>query len=244
MLAHDHSRNLLPHALCRMRENPLFSCYGDNDLTHLAAFSRLEWKRAGSVLFHEDEPCQSFYFLNSGLVQLYRDAAVGPPEQTKVVEFIEEGESFVEGALFSGQGYPVAAKTLEDSELIRIDAVRFSRFISVRPRLCWRMLGGLGSHLHQLVGQIASLSLHNAEQKVAVYLLEHADGDDDKPVVRPLPSRRRELASRLNLSVETLCRVLSHFRRAGWILTEGSSGIRILEKRALQQVLDPSLEAG
>ena len=77
----------------------------------------------------------------------------------------------------------------------------------------------MSRRLHFLVEQIRSVSLRNAEQRVAGYLLENYDPEDTtKPVAR-IPERRSELASILGLTTETLCRVVASFRRQGWIAT-------------------------
>lgn len=121
--------------------------------------------------------------------------------------------------MFSGQGYPVNAMALEDTRAVAIDAFSLTRLLLQRPDLAWRMLAVMSRRLHFLVEQIRSVSLRNAEQRVAGYLLENYDPEDaTKPVAR-IPARRSELASILGLTTETLCRVVASFRRHGWIAT-------------------------
>jgi CRP-like cAMP-binding protein len=86
------------------------------------------------------------------------------------------------------------------------------------------------------VTQITELSLLNAEQRVAAYLLEHRDTDDLDGPVGNIPYRRKDLASRLNLTPETLCRVLGHFRKRGWISMPSNSKLLIHDADALREL--------
>ena len=81
----------------------------------------------------------------------------------------------------------------------------------------------LSQRLHQLVGQVKSMSLHSAEQKVAKYLMDYYDDDFPGRPVSNLPPRRADLAAVLGITAETLCRVIANFRQRGWITTVDSA---------------------
>jgi CRP-like cAMP-binding protein len=167
------------------------------------------------------------------MIRLY---VAGPDQHEKTVEVVECGQTFAEAAMFSGQGYPVSAAAVEDSELVQIDAYSLMRYLREHPELNWQMLAVLSRRLHQMVGQIRSVTLHNAEQKVATFLLEHWDPEEPAEPVGHLPSRRAALASMLGLTTETLCRVVSSFRRRGWIATT-DHGIYLQDREALNALL-------
>jgi CRP-like cAMP-binding protein len=208
--------NGLPSVVETLRTTPLFSAFGDADLavvTHLCHLKALEPEE---ILFREGEACGAVYCLVSGLVKLY---VSGPDHHEKVVEFVDPGRTFAEAAMFSGQGYPVNARALDDSLVVAIDAFSLMRYLREHSELAWQMLAVMSRRLHYLVGQIRSLSLHNSEQRLAAYLLDNYDpGEPDRPVAR-IPARRSELASMLGLTTETLCRGVAKFRREGWIET-------------------------
>ena len=126
---------------------------------------------------------------------------------------------------FSGRPYPVTAAALMDTRLIRIDADAFRDFVQQHPEVSWQMLSALSLRLHRLVGQISSLSLLNAEQRVADHLVKNIDPAAPGEPVDKVPQRRRELASHLNMTPETLCRVLATFRSRGWIELPSSSSV-------------------
>ena len=199
-----------------LRATTLFSAFPEADIKVVTRFSQVRVLEPEEILFREGEACSAVYCLLSGLVKLY---VLGPNEHEKAIEFVEPGRTFAEAAMFSGQGYPVNAMALEDTRAVAIDAFSLTRLLLQRPDLAWRMLAVMSRRLHFLVEQIRSVSLRNAEQRVAGYLLENYDPEDaTKPVAR-IPARRSELASILGLTTETLCRVVASFRRHGWIAT-------------------------
>lgn len=225
--------NGLPSVAETLRATPLFAAFPEGDLEAVARFCHLKALAPEEILFREGEACSAVYCLVSGLMKLY---VSGPDHHEKVVEFVEPGRTFAEAAMFSGQGYPVTAMALDDSDAIAIDAFWLMRYLRQHSELAWQMLAVMSRRLHYLVGQIRSLSLHNSEQRLAAYLLDNYDpGEPDRPVAR-IPARRSELASMLGLTTETLCRGVAQFRREGWIGTVDHD-IVVREPKALQAVV-------
>lgn len=216
-----------------LKRAPLFSGFSDRDFEDIRKFSKYIYLEHGRLVFAEGESCSAVYCVVEGLVKLF---VRGPRKQVKIIEFIAPGETFAEAAMFSGQGYPVSSMTIEDSKLIAVDAYSFMRYVRGRPDLSWKMLAVMSGRLHQLVGQIKSMCLHNAEQKFANYLLEHFDSDSPNAPVDHLPSRRAELASVLGITAETLCRVIAGFRRLNYIETQDSA-ITVTQPDALRGLL-------
>lgn len=205
-----------------LREVPLFAQCADNEFTAIAGFCDYLNVPAETTLFRQGEAADALFFVSDGLVELVRHADGGKP---KVVEFIGPGETFAEAVVFSGLPYPVTASTLLDTRGLRIDAVRFRDFLGRHPEVSWRIMSALSLRLHQLVGEISALSVLNAEQRVADFLLKNLDPAAPEAPVNKVPQRRRELASHLNLTPETLCRVLATFRSRGWIELPSSSNV-------------------
>lgn len=211
----------------------LFSSLSDTELQAILALSRQYRVMAGELVFRQFESCAAFYLLLKGAVKLYRERLVG---REKAIAFVRPGQTFAEAAMFSGGGYPVNAMALEDCELVAFDCYRFTRYMQTHSEVTWKILATLSSHLHHLTDQIETLSTHNAEQKVAVFLLEHYDPEAGQGLVEGIPQRRTHLANMLGIKPETLCRVLTKFEQHGWIAKDGSN-IHVLDGARLSQTL-------
>lgn len=213
---------------------PLFSQCTDHELTAISVFCVLRHVASDEQVFTEGDMPDAFYLVVEGLVSLTKRAA---GEKNKVIEILESGQTFAEAVVISQKPYPVTAAALMDSQLVRIDAEQFRRFLLSHPGVSLGMLSALSMRLHQLVNQITSLSLMNAEQRVAEYLLQNASAAGDTLTCN-LPNPRRILASRLNLTPETLCRVLTLFRHREWIELESANKVLLSRRAALAALLD------
>lgn len=218
-----------------LRSVPLFAQCADNEFSTIAGFSRFMITEQDTRLFEEGDACDAFYYVEDGLVELYKSLG---GRKRKVVEFIGAGHTFAEAPVFSGSEYPVTAITVIPTHLVRINAVPFRRFLNAHPHVQSNMLATISMRLHQLVSQITELSLLNAEQRVASYLLENRDQSNPDDPIGNLPYRRKDLASRLNLTPETLCRVLGTFKKRGWVSILSNSKIQIIDTDALTGVLE------
>lgn len=218
-----------------LRSVPLFAQCADNEFSSIAGFSRFMITEQDTRLFQEGDHCDAFYFVDDGLVELYKSLG---GQKRKVVEFIGAGQTFAEAPVFSGNQFPVTAITVIPTHLVRINAAPFRRFLTSHPHIQSNMLASLSMRLHQLVSQITELSLLNAEQRVASYLLENRDRSNPGDPIGNLPYRRKDLASRLNLTPETLCRVLGTFKKRGWVSILSNSKIQIVDIDALSGVLE------
>lgn len=199
-----------------LRATSLFSSFPDEDLDTVCTFCKRTELLTKEVLFREGEPCKAVYCVVSGLLKLYIS---GPEQREKALAFIPPGGTLGETALFSGQGYVGSAMALQDSSVVAINAFSLLRFLSQHAELSWKILAIISGRLHYAVDQVRSITLHNAEQRLAAYLLDHHDPEEPGRTGTRLPVRRSDLASILGVTTETLCRVVAKFRREGWSLT-------------------------
>jgi CRP-like cAMP-binding protein len=88
------------------------------------------------------------------------------------------------------------------------------------PGAARRMLGALSARLHRLIMDVETYSLHSGKQRVIGYLLSLAQ-QQEGPDMISLPTSKRILASRLNLTQEHFSRVLHELSNAGLIVVKG-----------------------
>ena len=201
-----------------LKETSLFSELSDLDLLAVLRFSNPRHLAPRQTLFWQGDPSGCFFLVLSGTVKLTRRDA---KSREQVLGLVNSGQFIGEHTLFSGNGYPATALAVTETEVLAVQSVAFVRFVQQRNDLAWRMLTRLSKTIDTLIAHVEHLSTHQAEERVAQYLLDRFDAARPAAALADIPARRSDLAGLLSLSKETLCRVLSKFRRAGWIEADG-----------------------
>jgi CRP-like cAMP-binding protein len=102
--------------------------------------------------------------------------------------------------------------------------------------LARRLRDMISTSLRMAHNRMLLLGRKTASERIATFLLEMAEKlpHGDK-VVLAMPMSRTDMADHLGLTIETVCRVLSHLRRDGTI-TIDRSNITIRNPVALRQM--------
>ena len=201
-----------------LRKHYLFSALETNAFDVLAANVTAKRFDKGAVLFHRGDPASSFYYLDTGLIELN---LIAPSGEKKVLEVISPGRTFGEAIAFMReQKYPVTAEALAESSLCQIPIGAYIDLVCSNPDASMRLLSDVCRHLHARVREIENLTIQNARSRLAIYLLEHiVESSGDEATVR-LELPRHVIASRLSIQPETLSRLLRNMVDEGILTIE------------------------
>ncbi len=204
---------------------PLFADLEPSLRAPMAAVCQISTYLPEQLIFSMDEAAQACFYLHQGRVKLYR---INRDGKEKVIEIIQEGQTFAEAVVFLQKPYPVYAQALTWVELLAIPSQALLQQIQQKPDLALKLLASLSMRLHGLVRDIEQLSLANAHQRLAGFLLSFSEDHFRLPVAKIV------LASRLGLTPEHFSRTLSYFKAQGFI-EEKAGSIHILDRLALQR---------
>lgn len=220
----------IPQILLRL---PLFHELSPEQLAHIAAGTREKRLTKGEMLFHKGDAPRGFYLIVFGQIKLAFPSNQG---NEKVVEIIGPRQSFGEAVMFMDRPYPVFAESLGDALLLHIAKSAVFELLERDVSFARRMLAGLSLRLHSLVQDVESYSQRSSAQRVIGYLLEHAAqaGNGEGETAVALPTSKQVIASRLNLTPETLSRVFHDLAEAGLISVHGKA-ITIHDQGRLRQ---------
>ena len=162
-----------------------------------------------------------FYVVVYGQVKL---TVTSPGGVEKVVDILGPRQSFGEAVMFMDFPYPVSAEALADTLLLHISRDVIFDLLARDPQLARQMLAGLSARLHRLVQDVESYSLRSAIERLIGFLLhstEVQEDRDDGVAEILLQTSKQVIASRLNLTPETLSRVQHELIEAGLISVDG-----------------------
>ncbi|MDO9449616.1 MAG: Crp/Fnr family transcriptional regulator [Rugosibacter sp.] len=179
--------------------------------------------KKGEFLFNAGEPPSGLYIVVFGQIKLAVQSVQG---EEKVVEIIGPQQSFGEAVMFLDRPYPVTAEALADSLLLHVARDQINTMLAQDVSFARKMLAGMSMRLHSLIQDVESYSLRSSTQRVIGYLLQQCPATDGSSetfgqVEFILPASKQVIASRLNLSPETLSRIFAELSRAGLINVDG-----------------------
>lgn len=202
-----------------LRSCQLFAGMTAPELNVIAEFTVIKSVPKGGYLFHEGDPSNGFYIVQTGGINIHRVNAVG---KEQVIHVFRIGESFAEGSLATDKGYPADARAVEESQVLLVQKAGMISLLRRQPELALRMLGSMSAHLRILVAQLEDLMLKDVETRLANWLLKRCpDMAGEKPWKIELPMAKRVLASELGTVSETFSRTLAKFREQKLIQVKG-----------------------
>ena len=210
------SRIDIPSLLVRL---PLFQALTPEQITYVATHTRSKRLPKGEMLFQKGDVAHGFYVIVFGQVKLAFASSSG---NEKVVEIIGPKQSFGEAAVFAQRPYPVFAQALADTLLLQIARDAIFELLENDSSFARHMLAGLAMRMHSLIQDVESYSLRSSAQRVIGYLLQHCPHDaGEGSFEMTLPTSKQIIASRLNLTPETLSRILHDLTEAKLIDMHG-----------------------
>ncbi len=195
----------------------LFSNLQSEQIEQLASGTRVLDVSRGTFLFNRGDKAHGFYLLLEGQVKL---GVISPQGDEKVIGLIQPGQSFGEAILFLERAFPIYGQVIADAKVLLITRDAIFNILDNDVLVVRRMLAALSARNHQLINDIESLSLRNSMQRLIGYLLQMIAESSD-PARIQFPANKLTIASMLNITPETLSRVMLRLHNAGLIEVSG-----------------------
>lgn len=184
---------------------------------------------SGASVFERGSMPTGLFFVHAGAVRLMSLCPEGRP---KVVEIFEPGSMFGEIGVFTGHCYRTWTQAIGASVLIHVPRERMLEAVAMDNALSNRMLTAVCARIQRLVDAISSTASGTASLRVASYLLEQLERSPRTDACIVLPAPKKAIASLLNLTPETLSRVLRSMVEDG-VLTVGGRRIHVRDRSLL-----------
>lgn len=214
---------------------PLFARVEGASLGRLVQMGRVVRFRKGQTIFHEGDPCPGMYIIGVGSVRIFKSA---PNGREVVLHFAGAGQTFAEVAAMANFPVPASAEALTPTTCALLPADSFRRALEEDHQLCLGLLQGMAGWVRSLVGLIEDIVLRDALGRLARFLLDLPADPEDRVT---LPAMRRHVASRLNLTSETLSRCMRRLEEAGLIVPVNARCIRLLDRPGLRELAEQQI---
>jgi len=188
-----------------------------------------------TALFREGQPARHVFTLMHGTAKLTR---LLPDGREQVLGFRFAGDVI---GYTGGETYLFAAELLTPATLCRLERGRFDALMRRLPALERRFLDLCVQELAATQDQLVTVGRRTAEARLAAFLLQLAASRRlrlETGTVLDMPMTRSDIADFLGLTLETVSRGFTAFRRRGWVREPSHNHVELLNPRALTELIE------
>ncbi|MEC5424920.1 Crp/Fnr family transcriptional regulator [Virgibacillus sp. C22-A2] len=226
----SHNQSVDSKQLC-VSKVPFFNHLETNEMVQIVKMSRHINFKKGEVIHHEGDTLDYLYIVHQGRVKIYQLFENG---KEQLLRILETGEFMGELALFTEKVVDSYAEAIENTEICAIHRSDMQLLMKDYPTIAVKVLEQISNRLDQTEKLVGQLSAKDVETRTAAYLIDLAAKKDSMEIV--LPMSKKDLASYLGTTQETISRRLSNFQTNGWIEQKGHRSIKILDKESLTTI--------
>lgn len=208
---------------------PIFHNLSTEEMWEIAQITRQVTFQKGEEIYAMGDDIDSLYVIHGGRVKIYRLSDTG---KEQVIRVLREGDFMGELALFSHSPMPDFGEALETSSMCVIEGSALKELMEKYPSIALKILEELSRRLEKTEQLLEGISLHSVERRLAQILL---DLSEDAAEIE-LEISKRDLASQIGMTGETLSRKLSAFQELGLIEQIGHRRIIILDRLGLEGI--------
>ena len=175
----------------------------------------------GNYIFLEDSDGEQCFFVLEGSVKVTRLSKDG---REVILAMLNEGDFFGEMSLLDGESRSANVIALEKTEVLTLDRRDFLDVVNDYPQIAVMLLKELAGRLRKSDRQIASLSLSDAEKRIALCIIRFADEQgviQNGKVSIPKTPIQQDIANMAGTSRETVSRALSILEKENLIARNG-----------------------
>ena len=176
---------------------------------------------AGQIILLEASEGEQCFFVTEGSVKITRLSKKG---REVILAILSDGDFFGEMSLLDGEFRSANVVALDDTEVLTLNRNDFLLVLKNYPQIAIRLLKEMATRLRKSDRQIASLSLSDAEKRIAMCILRIAD---EKGVIKkgqvsiPKIPIQQDIANMSGTSRETVSRALKLLVKEGFVQRNG-----------------------
>lgn len=224
-LAHDHTAEDCVELVS------IFENLSKADKETIATLVTHHHYKSGEYLFSAGDVADSLIIVAHGQAKVFQMSANGKEQMLRI---LQTGDFDGEAALFSNTDHNSYAEALMDTAVCQITRSDFQKLMKETPELAVNMVNALGRRIGQLEQQTTEVTTASVESRLANYLLETSAGLDDD--VFTLPLKKKDIATYLGTTPETISRKLTSLAKQGMIEKITNNKFKILDADRLMMI--------
>ena len=177
--------------------------------------------KVGDIIYYEQDEPKYLFLLLEGKVNVYKTNSKGKQLHIHVIKAVD---FLGEVAIFYDIPYPITAECATKCKILKIDYKKLDRGFCKDLFFCKELVNSLYQRIIALMQAIDSGFL-TTKERVARFILNNIEDFNGATYT--------DISKRLNMTPETLSRVLNDFKRNNYIDIDSRHCITIIDKNKL-----------
>ncbi|MEH7246626.1 Crp/Fnr family transcriptional regulator [Neobacillus niacini] len=212
---------------------PVFNGMKTEDIQALRKVTRSSKFQKGDYIFREGDHSETLFVVKEGLIKLTKTSAEG---KEQIVRLLFPGDFFGLFSLLRDENHYMNAEPVQETVICLIEKKDFLQTMERNSDLSFRFLLAMNDRLYEADETVGNMSLLEVEQRLARALVLFHDKMNTKTGAFTLPITKKDLASFIGTTPESVSRKLLAFMSQRYIHMEGQRQIQILELDELKRI--------
>lgn len=215
-----------------MKENvcvslvPIFNHLEEEQMIEIMKMARSTSYKKGEIIYYAGEESDSLYIVGRGKIRIYRLSESG---KEQLVRILSPGDFTGELALFNQSIHDSYAEAMEKTNVCTIKGTDIQKILLKYPSIALKILGEFSRRLEKSEKQTTLFATEKVERRIAIFLSEYIDNNEGESMEVTLPMSKKDLASYLGTTPETISRKLRSLEDEGYIKQKSGRKIEILD---------------
>ena len=211
-----------------IRRVPLFSLLTNEQASAIADSVVKRRFRRGEIIVEHGKKSNALYILLTGRARVLTSDSRG---REVILAVLQPGHYVGEMSLIDNEPHSATVRAEVQTDMLILGRAEFARCLPENSSLSYAIMRGLVQRLRSADRQIESLALLDVYGRVARSLLDMAEDEGDVKIIRNKVSRQ-DLAKVVGASREMVSRVMKDLEERGFIKTQETGAVHIMERLA------------
>lgn len=209
---------------------PIFNHLEADQMSEIKDLTQSISLKKRDILYRAGDTSDSLYIVNSGRLRLYSILDSG---KERLLQILHPGEFTGELALFDESLHEVYAEAMEDTAICILKQSKLNNLMLKYPTIAIKILTELANRLKRSEAQATLFAIAKVETRIALYLIDCLKDVDHIVDEVTIPLSKKDLASYLGTTPETISRKLLFLEENNYIVQKNGRRIQILDRDGL-----------
>ncbi len=191
--------------------------------------------KKGEPLFEEGEKLNGVFCVRNGVSKLSKLSANG---KDQIVKLASKGEVIGQRSVIAEESTNLSAVAVNDMEVCFIPKESITHTLQKNPNFTLEVLRHMAHDLKEADDVIVNISQKTVKQRIAeAFLYLKNNFGEDKEGFLALTLSREDISNVVGTATESAIRIISEFKKKGYIHTSGKK-IGIKEEKKLKEIVE------